>query len=400
MEICTAKILQSTLEDAEIIISTPFPEIDRDFYSPFRVVKCSRRRLIWASFQLLRAFIWGLGQKFFGWNLKFLIPEEELQTYVESDLVLDLSGDMLTEDYGPHITYSHFIPILMSLFLRRPVFLCAQSIGPFKLTKYPAKYILDKVDHITVRDEITLRYLEEIGVKKDTMMVTADMAFSLIPASRKEVNAILQHEQIPAGEENILGVSLSRLVESKYIKLNPISKQIGFADLMAGTLDRICSELNLQVVLVPHVTGPSVVKDDRNILREVRDRMKEKAHLIEGDYGPEELKGIIGRSAVFLGARMHANISALSSAVPVAAISYSHKTPGIMQMFGQKDFVCSIETLTGNEIYEKVKAIHTQRDNLSAGLRETILDIQSRVAKNIELVVQFLEPTRSGSCSR
>ena len=39
----------------------------------------------------------------------FLIPDEELQQILKSDLVVDLSGDMLTQDYGPHVAYSHFL---------------------------------------------------------------------------------------------------------------------------------------------------------------------------------------------------------------------------------------------------------------------------------------------------
>jgi colanic acid/amylovoran biosynthesis protein len=386
MEICTANALKSALKEVEIIISTPFPEIDKDFYAPFKVVQCSRRRLIWASLQLLRAYIWGGSNKYLKCDLSFLI-----KTYLQSDLIVDLSGDMMTEDYGPHIAFSHFIPVLMALFLHKPFFLCAQSIGPFKLTKFIARYILNSANIITVRDETSLRYLHEIGVRNDALFMTADMAFLLKPASSEEINAIFQNEGFAIERSRILGVSLSQLVKSRYDKFNPLSREVDIADLFAKVLDQISSKLKLQILFIPHVTGPGKSKDDRIIGREIQSRMKEKAYVIENDYGPEELKGIISRSTVFIGARMHANIAALSSMVPVCAISYSHKTPGIMSTLGQEEFVCSIESITHDEIYSKVTSIYNKRSDISIALKERLVNICGKSLKNIDLLITILQ---------
>jgi polysaccharide pyruvyl transferase WcaK-like protein len=350
MEICTANAIKSALNEVEIIISTPFPEIDKDFYAPFKVVKCSRRRLIWASLQLLRAYIWGVSNKYLKCNLSFLIPETEIKTYLQSDLIVDLSGDMMTEDYGPHIAFSHFI-----------------------------------------RDETSLRYLHEIGVRNDALFMTADMAFLLKPASSEEINAIFQNEGFAIERSRILGVSLSQLVKSRYDKFNPLSREVDIADLFAKVLDQISSKLKLQILFIPHVTGPGKSKDDRIIGREIQSRMKEKAYVIENDYGPEELKGIISRSTVFIGARMHANIAALSSMVPVCAISYSHKTPGIMSTLGQEEFVCSIESITHDEIYSKVTSIYNKRSDISIALKERLVNICGKSLKNIDLLITILQ---------
>jgi polysaccharide pyruvyl transferase WcaK-like protein len=88
-----------------------------------------------------------------------LVNNPELTAIRDTDLVVDLSGDMLTEDYGPHVAYSHFLPILTALAMGRPVMLCAQSIGPFKLTRGLARFILNRVSLITVREAISFNYL-------------------------------------------------------------------------------------------------------------------------------------------------------------------------------------------------------------------------------------------------
>ncbi len=390
MELSTAEALKSALKDSEITISTPFPYIDRDFYHPIKIIGCSRRRLIWASFQLLRAYLWGMLFKHLKLTVNALIPERELLEYTESDFIVDLSGDMLTEDYGPHVAYSHFIPILTALFLHKKVFLCAQSIGRFKITAFLARYIFKRVEMITVRDGISLRYLESMGISSESLSMTADMAFLLEPVNGKEIKSIFQRENIPCNKSGFLGVSLSQLVESKYEKNNPHSKETDFRDMFAASLDTICSELDLEVLFVSHVTGPASKKDDRIISRDIQRRMKQKAYVLEDDYRPEELKGMIGHCTIFLGARMHANIAALSSGIPVTAISYSHKTSGIMEMFGQKNMVCPIESLSPHEMYEKVKFMYTNKDDISSVLNERIGGIRKKAMLNIELLVKKL----------
>jgi len=99
-QISTADAITRDIPDAEVQISTPFPDIDCGFYKHYELIKCSRRRLLWASFQLLRAMLWGLTNRF-GPQLSWLIPERELQEYIEAELVVDLSGDMLIEDQSP-----------------------------------------------------------------------------------------------------------------------------------------------------------------------------------------------------------------------------------------------------------------------------------------------------------
>ena len=60
----------------------------------------------------------GAGRVASGRLLLFPLPTtEELRLLASADRVIDLSGDMLTEDYGPHVTVSHFYPLLMALAL-------------------------------------------------------------------------------------------------------------------------------------------------------------------------------------------------------------------------------------------------------------------------------------------
>ena len=109
MELSAAQALNAYFKKECVTISSPFPKLDAPFYSNYPVVKCSRRRLIYATFQLTRCLAWRFIKTIFKVDTKFLIPEQEIRDYIESNLIVDLSGDMQTEDYGPHVAYSHYI---------------------------------------------------------------------------------------------------------------------------------------------------------------------------------------------------------------------------------------------------------------------------------------------------
>lgn len=390
MQISMADSLSRIFPESRIMISSPFPEIDRFFYKDYEVIICSRRRLIWASFQLLRAAFWRFF-KHFGANFKWLIPETELQEYLHSDLIVDLSGDMLTEDYGPHVAYSHFIPLLLAIILQRRFAICAQSIGPFKLTKLLARIILKRAAFITTRDQISFDYLSRLRLHPERVSKTADLAFLLDPISRKNALSLLKVEGInPIPGRPLLGVSLSHLVKSKYDKNNPHSDTVHFEDLFASILDDLSIRYGLDILFIPHVTGPSKNKDDRNIHLSISTRMKTNFHLLNIDYAASELKGIIGLCEMMIGARMHANIAALSNHIPTMAVAYSHKSLGIMQMLGQGYFVLDISSLSKQEITNKFANLHVNRHGITSMLKKTMGSIKSLSMENVNLIKTLL----------
>ncbi len=391
MEFCLAHGLGAYRNDVEISISTPFPELDRNTYAPIPVVYCTRRRLIFATFLLVRAFLWQRLVGRLGSSVDFLVGHPELKALKNTDLVVDLSGDMLTEDYGPHVAYSHFLPVMIALAMDKPVILCAQSIGPFTLMKRLARHVLGKAVLITAREPVTVEYLRKIGVQNNNIILTTDLAFLLEPAKDEIVDDVLSREGIDLAGRQTLGVSFSNLVHSHYRKRNPNASGSTFSELIAGVLDTISERYGLQILFVPHVTGPRASADDRVFAEKVCSHMRTNAVAIKGDYTPHILKGIISRCRFYMGARMHANIAAMSSGIPTLAIAYSHKTAGIMQLLDQDDYVCDIATLNAETVLERFGRLHSMHDSVAAALRERSGILKTEAARNIELVSRFLD---------
>ncbi|WP_272700604.1 polysaccharide pyruvyl transferase family protein [Desulfovibrio sp. Fe33] len=379
MQISTAQELRKRFPNARIVLHTPFPDLDRPFYPNMEILKSSRRRLIFGTLQILRAALY----RRFG-----ILGNDEIRTLHQADAVIDLSGDMMTESYGPHVAYSHFIPLLITLALGRPLMLCAQSIGPFKWTMPLARFIFDRTDLITTRDEISSAYLAKHHLGR-TVAETADMAFLLEPVPDERVNEILKLESLSLGGRKMLGVSVSGLIEQHYRRRNPNAASLDFDGLMAGELDSIIDQLDVDILFIPHVTGPTSIKDDRIAAEKVMNKMNrsDRAFSLRGDYRPDELKGVISRLWMHLGARMHASIGAVTTSVPVAAIAYSHKTPGVMKQFGLDPYVVDIAEFGRDDLAKAVCSLAADRSTVTERLRMKLAPLRQKANDNVNLAV-------------
>lgn len=357
----------------EVTILAPFAADDRVSYAPMPLAQCDRRNILAATFSVLAAA--------FGWRSRD--AHSAMATTRSSDAVIDLSGDMLTEDYGPHVAWSHYLPILRALVQRRPYFICAQSIGPFHWTRAIARFLLNRAQAVTVRDAISHAYLLKIGVRPEVLQQTADMAF-LLPCEADGVPAKLRAMGIDP-ERPILGVSVSRLVGDKFDRQE--GRPGAFLTLMRDCIDAVAQRHDLQVLLTPHVTGPSAVKDDRIVSRELAAMLAPalRVAVIEEDLRPQAIKGFISQCSLFVGTRMHANIAALSSHVPIVAIAYSHKTPGIMRACDVEDYALPFAGLSAAKLTERLSHAYAHRAEVSARLAVAVAGQRQAAMRNVDI---------------
>jgi colanic acid/amylovoran biosynthesis protein len=355
-------------EAAQIEICSPFPDIDQPFYAPLPVEFDDRRRLIRGSLGVLAGPLH--------------------RRFAEADLVIDLSGDMLTEDYGPHVAWSHFLPLLRARAAKTPYFVCAQSIGPFKHTLPIARRVLAGAEAVTVRDAISLEYLREIGIPAEKLRQTADMAF-LLPAAARDASMALIRETGLDPARSIVIVSLSRLIARRY---DARCGAGAFVEIMARELAAFAETHGVQLLFVAHVTGPGESKDDRIISREVLAKISHPdCALLDLDARPETLKGAIACCAAVIGCRMHANIAGLSSTVPVLALAYSHKTPGIMQACGLGDMVLDVDAFGPDDIRVAAARLIGERDDLAVRMAGPVAAQKDAARENLAIAVRLLE---------
>ena len=411
MTICTMRILDKFIPNAEFNILSTNPEIDHRLYDKYgfdlNIVEYKKFRLD-VIFRLFHAVLWELLHKYFKIAAKQLTNDEVLQTISKADIVIDMLGDGFSYDigrFGGNITpITPSLNILLATSLKKEVVLFPQSIGPFrnKLVKSLAKFSLNKAKAIVVREELSKNYLEDIGVNKPPLYLTADTAFILEPASYERVHEILSKEGLKDCDAPLIGMNISQLLNYKSKNLDVKDDYIA---LMAKLADYLSEKLDVVVLFVPHEITPHEIKnetsiiggDDISAVKEAYEKVKNKGKVIpiaNGEYSALELKGIIGQCDMFIGARMHSNIAATSLCIPTIAISYSIKAPGIMKMVGLEKYMCDFKTMTFEELKLKVDNIWRNREKIKEEMTPKIKDLKESVWFNGKLVKDSLDKTK------
>ncbi len=326
-----------------------------------------------------------------------LNPRNEiLREYVESDAVINTGGDNLTEDYGTLSLAFNLNYLLIGLLLKKPVVVYAESIGPFKgtISRLMANFVLNRVDLITIREQISKDNLNKINVNKPHICITADSAFLLKAVNATRLTELLTKENITENNRPLVGISISKIISrygfSDFEK--PEEKYNQYVSVMAKTIEYITENLGATVVIVPHVIDPRR-NDDRWVADDVCKLIlnKSKVISIKEDYTPEELKGIIGHCDLFIGARMHATIASTSMMVPTIGIAYSHKIYGIVgEMLGQKEYILDVKELTYESLISRIDDVWKNREKIKKELEIKVPQVKERAMLNGKLVKELL----------
>ena len=348
------------------------------FKAPFKLT-------IVPIFLLSRCFIYAILDKCVGLKINRVIQEGRLQDYYSADIVIPTGGDNLSEGSGFSrvIVFLHFLNILFAALFNKNIMICAESVGPFnsKLNKFMARITLNRSKLITLRDDISKKYLEDAGIDKPPIYVTADLAFLLEPAPQDRIKQILSKEGIDKKNRPLIGISPSKLIfsEKHYF-------------IMAKVVDYLVNTLDATIIFIPHVLVST--HDDRVAADEICKSIKNlhKVISIKNDYTSEELKGIIGQCDLFIGARMHATIAATSMLVPTVGIAYSHKMHGIIgEMLGQERYVLDIKELDYESLISTINDAWENREKIRKELEMKIPMVKEKAMLNGKLVKELLD---------
>lgn len=386
--ICTADMLRNLDKSVGFSLMSLFPSFDIKYSKKYdiRVIgyfsSSSSEPFIYFKhilLSLLRCIIWKL---FSGNNFStLLLNDRYLKAYSEADIIIDLSGDSFTD--AKLTSLLNCINMFPGIVFGKPLILFSQSIGPFRRLSYPIiRFCLSKSSLITARGEITKRYLESMQINTPIFLV-ADCAFVLKPASPQRVQEILQNENISVGNKPLIGISVNTMLDDEHGR---------YINLMAQICDYIIDNFDAQIILISHSFRPT--EDDRVIAAKVHEKAtnKNQISIVRYEYSPEELKGIIGRCAVFIGARMHSNIAALSQCIPTIAVPWNHKYYEIMKSLGQAEYIYSIKKNGYNfkNLTLKIDRLWYNRHKISKELAITIKTQKKMALLSGQLVKEFI----------
>ncbi len=386
--VTTTEMLKQQMPDARFKVFSWDPDYDRERFvqngipcdfvlHPFNTGEFSRRNRFWLFLNGTLKFRTDKGLR---------APQRFFDAVSRADLVVVSGGDVLA-DYGEAAVKHYFFPVAVASALGKPVYVFAQSISryPDRGLESFCRRLLDRTGLITVREKISYDYLRELDIRAPFHR-TADPAFLLRPCGPGRTKEILGEEGIDGGGEPRIGFSVSRTVTRW-----GGSDHGGFVDGMAGVLDRLAERYrDVRFLFVPHVSNRrDEENDDRAIGRQIARKVscRDRVDLVEGDYRCDELKALIGTCGLFVGARTHATIAAVSQGIPTLALAYSIKASGIMGELLDEE-VCVLEAgdFSADRLFRMIENLQEHQDRYRDRIRSRLPHVRELASRNGELV--------------
>jgi polysaccharide pyruvyl transferase WcaK-like protein len=335
-----------------------------------------------------------------------LMKSEIWREYVESDVIIVGHNGTFGEGWGLLRTPIYFYYFYMPFFAKmigKPILLYGGSIRRFRRLRWVlekgAKFALNKIDLITLREDVSYRNLRDIGVKNDRVFVIPDLAFLLRPVPSDQAKEIMVREGIEETNRPLIGMTVTREIASMaFPDLNsPESSYHKHIEMLAQVIDNLTSRLDATVVFIPHCIGFAKELDDRIVAGDIFQMCKNKdmVKVITNEYGAAELKGLIGQFDLLIGERTHSVVNAMSMCVPSIIISYStDQRLGIIKMLDQDNVICYVENLNAETLLSRISDIWSERDKIKKDLKSQTEIIRERAMLSGKLLKELLESQR------
>ncbi|MBC8630931.1 polysaccharide pyruvyl transferase CsaB [[Eubacterium] tenue] len=230
----------------------------------------------------------------------------------KSDGLISGGGSLLQDVTSSRPVIYYTTIMRLAKLAKKPTFIYAQGVGPInkERSKKIINKVLNNVEYITLRDNESLKLLNEIGIDKPISIVP-DPVMGLSIADFNKNKSRQDKESVTISVRD-------------WDKCDEV-----FLEKIAIVCDKIV-ELNKKVIFVP-MHGEHDYKTSKKVV----DMMEQDADIIDHDLDIEEKISYIKDSKLMIGMRLHALIFAATVNTPMIGISYDPKIESFLKLVKQ-----------------------------------------------------------------
>ncbi len=300
-----------------------------------------------------------------------------------ADLFISGGGGLLQDSTGKGWSILYYLGLmLIAKIMKVPVMIYAQGIGPVnkKINKLLIKWILNKVDLITVRDDPSKKILNSLGVSHPSIYVNSDPVFLL---KKKNINYIINKypsvlELINLDHRPLIGISV------REHKNNGTDSE----RIFARAADYLIENYKAKIIFLPFKFD-----EDVQISEKILSLMKNKADILKIQLEPEELLSILSRFSLVVGVRLHSIIFSSMAHTPFIAFNYDPKVKHFVEDLGLPELLLEIdENISLKNIQKKIECVWENKDKIKDILLEKVNILEEKALINNELVFNLLNP--------
>lgn len=231
-----------------------------------------------------------------------------LKSIIKTDVLVSGGGSLLQDKTSKNGILYYLGIILMSKLFRKKVYIFSQGIGPvsYSRNRKLLKFVLEKVDYISVRENDSLKLLRALGINKD-IELSGDPVFLIEDINEKNKNELWDCIGLD-NKKKLITVSLRPWENSQRI----VKETLGFLQ----DFDR--DEFQVRFLSFHHGEDEKIIEG-----------IVPEEEIIKLPLKPEEVAVLIGSSYLTVGMRLHSLILAASQKVRFISIAYDPKVEAL-----------------------------------------------------------------------
>lgn len=289
--------------------------------------------------------------------------------------LLIMGGGSLIQDLTSTKSLIYYVFVMnLAAKARAKVMLYANGIGPLKLeaNQRRAAAALEKVEIITLRDRQSKDTLEELGLKNENVIVTADAAFGFTNTRPDAGDAILDR----------IG-----LVSRKYFCVSIRGWKTlreDFTTEMAVFCDYMSERHGLSPLFIP--MQPS---NDAEISTQVMELARRQSYYLQEEFSIEEILSVVAGAQFLVGMRLHSIIYGANAATPVIGLVYDPKVSAVFSELSQKYYI-GLDEISANKLIDFAEEILDNRDDIVKQLKVVTQPMMKKAQSNAQIAYDII----------
>ncbi len=311
-------------------------------------------------------------------------PFQFIPAIKNSSLFMYGGGNLIQDDTSTRSLLYYLGVVWLAKKMRLKVMFYANGIGPLngRINKKLTQKILNRVDVITLREELSMKELDKLHITRPKIYVTADAALNIEAVDENKTRNIFINEGIDL-PGTFVGISIRDVsMLSKYAHWN---RQEKFNEIIAQIADHLIESYGVKPVFIP-----MQYPEDFEVIKNVVSKMKGIGYIIKNKYSEPEMFGIIKQMDVLIGMRLHSLIYAASVGIPVIGLVYEPKVEGFLQSVQQVS-AGDIKDLEYESFKVLVDDIWNRKDEIKKQVYQVTSQLKAKALENAKIAIDLIE---------
>lgn len=324
----------------------------------------------------------------------FIIPFDIIKYFYRFGTFTKYEYDLITQydkiingpggvNIGPYKDWKYIWRLYVALKLNKDVAIYSISFGPIPKTylfEKVSKYILSNVNFLSLRDNKSQQYADELSLD---YIKSIDTAF----LNNQPLTEIPEELSVNIGDNYVV------VVPNELNRWHPNFKDVHadkFNDVYIKVINYFTNK-NLKVVLLPQLFG---MQNDSEYFKRLQDKVlsKKDVIIVHDSYTSDIQQKIISKAQFLVGARYHTVIFSVNNKRPFLSLAYEHKMTNTLELINLADNNIILQDIVDDkiDILSILDASYNKRDEIQMNVMSGSEKANVIATKTLELLHKFL----------